>query len=90
MASKSIKESPRWLRNWATGDVVIGTRVLLLRSGDAGARVAGIITDIRISPHLKRFVIQRDDGVVAYASESDVAIEGDPAEGAIGRSVHED
>jgi hypothetical protein len=89
MKTKSIKESPRWQRNWTVGDVVIGTRVVLLRTGALGERLAGSITDIRISPHLKRFVVLRDDGETAYASEVDVAIEADPKQQPLGLSVHE-
>ncbi len=89
MASKSIKQSPRWLRAWTTRKIGIGTRVVLLR-GLEDTRPAGVVTEIRIMPHLKRFVIQVDGGTTRYASENDVALEGDPTLAPLGPSMHVD
>lgn len=86
MATKSIKQSPRWLRSWTTRRIGLGTRVVLLRG--TGEGLPGVVTEVRIVPHLKRFVIQADDGATRYASENDLALEGDPLRVPLGPSMH--
>ncbi len=87
MAAKSIKQSPRWTRGWTTRKIGMGTRVVLLR-GIATERVTGVVTEVRILPHLKRFVIQADGGATHYASEAEVALEDDPTLTPLGPSMH--
>ncbi len=87
MAAKSIKQSPRWTRAWTTRRIGVGTRVVLLR-GVVTERVTGIVNEVRILPHLKRFVIQADNGGTHYASESEVALEDDPTLTPLGPSMH--
>jgi hypothetical protein len=53
-----------------------GTRVVLLARGD-GPRLSGIVSDVRLEPYLKPYVVTCDDGRVVYAGGYDLAREDD-------------
>ena len=53
-----------------------GTRVVLIARA---AAPAGVVTRVRTEPHLKTYVVLCDDGVTAFASGHELALEGDPA-----------
>jgi hypothetical protein len=61
-----------------------------LTSGSSGARTAGAVLEVRVEPYLKRFVVRCDDGRLCYASECELALEGDPGEAPLGPSLHEE
>jgi hypothetical protein len=43
------------------------------------AAPAGFVSDIRLEPHLKTYVVVCDDGVTVYASPHELAREDDPS-----------
>ena len=51
--------------------MLVGTRVIILTGG------AGEISEVRTEPHLRTYVITRDDGARIFASPYDLAREDD-------------
>ena len=51
-----------------------GTRVILIARADSPA---GFVSDVRMEPHLKTYVVTCDDGATRYASAYELAREDD-------------
>ncbi len=59
----------------------LGTRVVILARQP---QQAGVVSEVRLEPHLKTYVVACDDGSTAFASCYDLAREDDPTRSAVG------
>jgi hypothetical protein len=65
----------------------IGTRVVLLNSQP---QRVGTIMEVRREPYLKRYVVRADDSDETwYASDFELAMEGDPSRTPLGPPLHD-
>jgi hypothetical protein len=59
-----------------------GTRVVVLKEN--GGLAPGIISQVRLEPHLRTYVVTCDDGQVVFASAYDLALEEDSSRTPLG------